>query len=686
MGFTVDIDTGGSFTDAFLTSGDRAEQVKVDTTPHDLTVCFINCIEEAARRFGISVYELLSQTSVIRYSTTIGTNCLLQRKGPKLGLILTEGFADTLYSPDSQPEALTVLAEIVSPGMRVGLREEVDEAGAIALPIDREEVRQAVEFLLDSGALSIVISLRNSALNASHEQEAKAGIDSEYPRHYLGSVPVLMASAVTVERDDHIRTNTALLNAYIHRDMVRYLYRADDALRQRGYRQPLLVAHSSGGAARVAKTTALNTYNSGPVAGLIGCSKIAGELYGIRGFVSVDVGGTSVDIGVGSGGKVTPDRQAEIEGIRIGLPMVTLGTAAGGGGSIVRVDPATNSIRVGPDSAGALPGPASYDLGGLESTITDADLILGYLDQDYFLGGRKKLVRDRAADALGGMIAGSLGISLEEAAWRAVQCSENEVAGQIKETVERKGLSPAELTMCAFGGGGGLRCCGYASRLGIKRVLVFNFNAVASAFGASTMDILHTYERALETTLRSDSGSYLAAEWKSFNKAIGDMVANAKRDMRGEGFAPEDLSFTLELGLLGASGFLWVESPLVFLEQEDEARRLGELYASAGGKDSGKLAIQRITLRAERTIPHYRLPECPEAGSDPSRALKGTRDVHWGSGYVATKLYERGELKCGNRIAGPAIVEAPDTTYLVPPDWTYTVDRYLNGFLEVNPK
>jgi len=683
--FTIDIDTGGTFTDGFMTAGDRVELVKVDTTPHDLTACFINCIEEGARRFGLSIEELLSRTEVIRYSTTVGTNSLLQKKGPKLGLIVTEGFTETLYADNTRGKNDgAVIADLVLPAMRVGLQEKIDSSGKVVQPLDQEGVRQAVEYLLDSGARSLVISLRNSAINAAHEQKAKAIIDGEYPRHYLGSVPVLTASAITSHPNDHVRTNTAILNAYIHRDMVRYLYRADELLRLHGYRKPLLVVHSNGGAARVAKTTALNTYNSGPVAGFIGCSKIAHELYAIRDFVSVDVGGTSVDIGVGTGSKVAADREPLVEGVRIGMPMVTLGTAGGGGGSIARVDPTSGTIKVGPESAGALPGPVAYDLGGIEPTITDADLVLGYLDHNYFLGGNKKLNKDKSTAAIRDFIASNLNISVEEAACRIIQSSEDDVSHQIRENIKGKGLNPEKLTMFAFGGGGGVRCCGYASRLGISKVIVFPFNAAGSAFGASTMDIMHTYERTAHIRLRSRSGASLYAEWKSFRKDIADMVASAERDMRGEGFAPEQLSFTLELGLRGGGGFHFVESPLIYLEQEDEVEKLYSLYISRAGTDSGELIIESITLKAVCPTYHYQLPKFTEQGADPKKAQKGARNVYWGKGFVSTKIYERNLLRCSNCIKGPAIIESPNTTYVIPPNWSYTVDKYLNGILEVS--
>jgi N-methylhydantoinase A len=276
-----------------------------------------------------------------------------------------------------------------------------------------------------------------------------------------------------------------------------------------------------------------------------------------------------------------------------------------------------------------------------------------------------------------------MGISVEEAAWKIVQASEDDVARQIGESIGAKGLKPEELTLFAFGGGGGTRCCGYASRLGIRKIVVFAFNAVASAFGASTMDILHTYERAEHMALRSPSGAYPATDWERFNSAVREMIDSAKRDMRGEGFSADNLSFTLELGISGAGGLSWAESPLVYLEQEGDARKLAGLHAACTGGDSGELRIERITLKASCVTPHYELPTFNAQGPGADKALKGHRDVYWGNGYVSTNIYERDLLQCGNRIDGPAVVEAPDTTYVVPAGWTYTVDRYLNGILEV---
>jgi N-methylhydantoinase A/acetophenone carboxylase len=363
--------------------------------------------------------------------------------------------------------------------------------------------------------------------------------------------------------------------------------------------------------------------------------------------------------------------------------MVTLGTAAGGGGSIARIDVDSKGIKVGPESAGALPGPAAYDLGGVEPTLADADLVLGYLDPDYFLGGRKKLTRDKAVNAVNSRIATGLGITVEEAAWRTVQSSEDDVARQIEKEIGGKGLKPGSLILFAFGGGGGLRCCSYASRLGISRVIVFSFNAVASAFGASTMDILHAYERPTRVMLKSADDKYIRTDWQTFNEAVAEMTASAERDMRAEGFSPEALSFTLELGLRGAGGFHWIESPMIRLEKVTAAKSIGAQYAKMSGNSSGELRIERITLEAVCTTPHYQLPVYDDRGPDHRSARKGIRDVFWGKGYLGTDIYERDLLECGNRVEGPAVIESPDTTYVIPSGWSYTVDKYRNGIIEL---
>ena len=267
--------------------------VKVDTTPHDLTVCFNQCIKEGAKKFGYDDVEaFLKQTMLIRLSTTIGTNSLIQRTGPKLGLIVTKGYEETLYQ-DNNP----VLGFVLDRELVIGVDEAVSDQGEVLKPVDEKEIRQAVKKLLESGARGFVVSLKNAHLNKANEQKIRSIIQEDFPVHYLGAKPVWLASEISNRADDGIRTNAGVINAYLHRDMVRYLYKADEQVRQQGFPHNLLIAHSNGGVARVAKTKAMDTYNSGPAAGLMG-SAYVGRLYGLDKIVTLDIGGTSTDVGL----------------------------------------------------------------------------------------------------------------------------------------------------------------------------------------------------------------------------------------------------------------------------------------------------------------------------------------------------------------------------------------------------
>ncbi|MFC1919328.1 hydantoinase/oxoprolinase family protein [Chloroflexota bacterium] len=690
MMFTIDIDTGGTFTDGFFTKGIEAKWVKVDTTPHDLAVCLMECIREGARVFDLEMEDMLHQTNVIRYSTTIGTNSLIQKIGPKLGIIVTKGFENTLYASiqsrvDVSGDFPKYLESFVQPQMIIGLEEEIDNSGNVLCPLDDEEIRQAMECLLESGARTIVISLRNSYFNAVHEQRAKNIIESEYPRHYLGSVPVLLSSEVTTRTNDHLRANVVILSAYLRQDMVRFLYRADEELHKTGYTKPLLVTHSTGGVARVAKTTAIDTYNAGPTSGLMGCSLIAKELYGIEDFVSIDVGGTSIDVGVVTDAKPSLSLQPRIEEIPVNIPLIEILSLGGGGGAIAKVQIESGTIIVGPESAGAMPGPASYDLGGTKATVTDADLVLGFLDPDYFLGGIKKLNRERAFTAIQDQIAAPLGITVEQAAYKIVQAVEEETAKRIRRYIEESKLEIGKIGLFVFGGAGGTRCCRYASYLGMHRVMVFAFNAVASAVGSSLLDVLHIYESPIGYTLRSSSGSYLAKnKYEEFNAIVRHQQSAALRDMRGEGFSAENISYRLELELWGNLGGRILEAPFLYLESEDPIKSICKSYdrQSSVAPVQGEIRAEAFRLSARCPTPHYQFPKLEPAEADSSKAFKGKREVYWGENYVPTVIFEQELLDCGNQVEGPAIIESRNTTCVVPPGWKYIVDSYLNGLLE----
>jgi N-methylhydantoinase A len=670
MKFTIDIDNGGTFTDGFFTRDGQIEWVKVDTTPHDLTVCFLKCIEEGAAKFGLTVPQLLHETEVIRFSTTHATNTLLQRSGPRLGLIVTRGFEESLYAPAARSPALDF---IVPAEMVFGIDEPPGKA-----PLDREQVRLAIRNLLGHGARMIVVSLHHAHLDPAHELMIKEIAEDDYPKHYLGAVPLLLSSDVSATDDEASRTNIALLNAYFHPDMVRFLYKSEDEVRNRGYRKPLLVVHADGGAARVAKTTAIMTHNSGPSAGVLGTAYMS-RLYGLPYVASLDIGGTSADISLVIDGRHGYVRETMLEGIPVKLPVIEVYTTAAGGGTIARPGN-KGQLKLGPDSAGAMPGPACYGLGGNEATSTDACVVLGYIDPDYFLGGKRKLDASLAREAITANLAKPLGIPVEACGRLITEAMEDICAEDISNLIKAGGFKPGEFALFSFGGAGGLYCGGIAAKVGIPKIYCFRFSSVFSAFGSSCADVLHTYESLAKLSLKRQAS---AAQIKKFNKVVRDLRDAVLKDMRGEGFPPEKVSFTLELEVSTGGVTSVLASPVILLDRPEDADKIFDAFARPNNAESpDELTIHLFRLRATSPTAHPELATYDLAGENPGKALKGHREVYWKDSFQRTPIYEQAKLAGGNIVAGPAVIESDDTTILIPAGKKYTVDNYRNGLIE----
>lgn len=437
---TIDIDTGGTFTDGFFTKEGEIKTAKVLTTPHDLTVCMADCIKDAARQFGISLKEMLLNADVVRYSSTIGVNTLITRQGSKVGLLVTKGFGESLYAQDQRESEQ--LLDIISKEMIVELEEEIDNEGKVLKPFNKAHVLEKMQYLIDMGAGAIAVSLRNSHLNPSHEKQAKRLIKEQYPSFYLGSVRVFLASEVSDQPGDFERTNAVTINGYIHDSLVKYLYKAEDDLRANLYHHPLMVSHSHGGVARVAKTRAIDTISSGPAMGLIGAGEL-GKMYGLSNVVTVDMGGTSLDLGLIRNGLYPYSMTPEISGIIVSVPMISTYSLPLASGSVANLDGSGN-LKIGPQSAGARPGPACFDLGGMAPTVTDADVVLGFIDPDYFLGGKLKLNKERAISAIQTKIAEPLNINFEEAALLIKETAEVQVQNEILNFLKLQGIDDSD--------------------------------------------------------------------------------------------------------------------------------------------------------------------------------------------------------------------------------------------------
>lgn len=670
MKFTIDIDNGGTFTDGFFTSNGRIEWVKVDTTPHDLAVCFLQCIEEGANRFGVTVRQMLHETEVIRFSTTHATNTLIQKSGPRLGLIVTRGFEENLYT---QGVARSPALEAIIPGeMVVGIDEQAGKDN-----VAKEQVRSAIRSLLGRGARIVVVSLHHAHIDPANEITVRQIADEDYPRHYLGAVPMLLSTEVSNTPDDASRTNVALLNAYFHPDMVRFLYKADDDVRQTGYRRPLLVVHADGGAARIAKTTAIMTYNSGPSAGVLGTTFIS-KMYDLKHVASLDIGGTSTDIGLVIDGKHRYKRESLLAGIPVKLPVIEVYPVAAGGGSITT--PEKKGVKVGPDSAGAVPGPACYGLGGLEATPTDASVVLGYIDPNNFLGGKRKLDAVRARAVIEENVANRLDVSVEECARLVTETMEDICAADISRLISEGGYSPKDFILFSFGGAGGTYCCGIADKVGIPKIYTFRFSSVFGAFGSSCADVLHTYESLTKIAITRNADK---AQIEGFNRVVQDLMNSALRDMRGEGFPPEKVSFSLEVEADSGDISAILEAPVPLLRGQTDINNILNTFATQNNLNKiDGLSVNMFRLRATSPVVHPVLASHNFVGENPEKGLKEHRDVYWKNNFSRTAIYEEQKLECGNVILGPAIVQSENTTILLPEGRKYTVDSLLNGVIE----
>ena len=703
---SIDIDVGGTFTDLVLTRTGVVTPAKSPTTPYDLSVCFLNVIEEAAKASGLSSEQLLKDTAIIRYSTTIAMNRLIERSGPRLALITTEGHEDAiLIGRGAQWVDGTRVAErrnlavqhkpipLIPPELISGVRERVDSTGKVIRPLDEADARAKIHRLVNNGARGFVVSLLWSFANPTHERRIKEIIREEYKDFHLGSAPVVLSSEVLGKLGEYERTMTAILDAYLQRAMQIELSAMWDKLRDKGYRGSFQMIHNSGGIAEIFKTTASRTYNGGPVAGLIGAQHIARQL-GYHNVVTTDVGGTSFDIGL-----IVQDsvRNYEFRPIidrwMVGITMLQTLSIGAGGGSIAKVNRTLdNRLEVGPQSAGSLPGPACYNLGGAAPTVTDADVALGYIDPDFYYGGKMKLDKAKAEQAIRQHIAQPLGVSVHEAAWLIRQVVEGNMASAIRKEVHLRGYDPEDFVLFAFGGGGPTHVAGY--RQDIKRAVIFPLSPVFCALGSSIMDNIHVYEHSQRMTFMQAFTQKLVVDQDQFNAVVTALIEAAKLDLAGEGFDPTQAVFQLELDMLygGQVQVKRSSSPELFIRGEAHARAIydaferefAETFSQLVVNPAGGVYVDNFVLKAIIPTPKLDLPTRALEAPSPAHARRGARPAFWPEygDLRETTVYDGTALRPGNVVEGPALVETPYTTIVIPPGLIYSINQHELGILE----
>jgi N-methylhydantoinase A/oxoprolinase/acetone carboxylase beta subunit len=644
--YSVDIDVGGTLTDGIFSDGSSVVCAKVDSTPHDLTVCLFECLTQGATQLGYSdLSSFLEHVELLRWSTTITSNVLAELRGPKIGLIVTQGHERDLYGEQRLSPILTRI---------------VDEKNIIGVEATYapDRLLAVVRSLLENGVRRICISLQGALQNPQHEQQIKQIIDEQYPDHYLGSVPVLTGSDICQNTDDMTRTCYAVINAYTHSALAATLFKAEDELRYtQGYSRAFLISHINGGVAGVSKTRAIDTMESGPILGLYGTKYLAG-VYGLKNVIALDVGGTTAKVGVIQNGEPVYSQESDLFGIPVRVSLPYLRSIALGGGSVVKR--AGDGIELGPESMGSFPGPVCYALGGEKPTLTDAFVTAGLIDPEYFLGGSKRLDLELAREAIDAQVARPGRMSIQEACCAIVDRAYDMVAGMIVRAGKELYRDLSDHVLFAYGGNGGLFACGVAKRAGIGNIYLFGLGPVFSAFGSSVSDISHVYERSFHLQLRE--GSDISA----LNRLIEEMRAAGIRDLLGEGIKPD--------GAEAGRPRVVACAQLHFSDQQELRRQLG-----VTGND---VSLELVRVRVKKAIAKPAMVRQAVESKNSAGVVAGTRNIAYGSGDGNASLYKWESLRPGQRVSGCAILEAENSTYFVPEGWTLQIDAYGNAQLK----
>jgi N-methylhydantoinase A len=693
----VSVDIGGTFTDCFVAWDNKYVEGKALTTHHNLALGFNAALTDACKQLEVENTTLLSQVDSVRYSTTLGTNALIERKGPRIGVLVTTGFKSTipLSRARGYGEGLAESAQMDIPNARRPqpivpipmireVRERVDYLGNIFWVLDEDDVRLRIRELVDAGAEALVVMFTNSVVNATHELRVREIFLEEYPAHLLGAIPMLLSHQVAGRKGEYARGTSTIMDAFLHQTMYHGLGTLELNLRAQGYNKPMLVSHNSGGMAQLNSTDALQTVHSGPVSGVAASEHLAAQAE-LGNVVATDMGGTSFDIGiVDQGGVRHYDFNPVIDRWLVSIPMVHLVTLGAGGGSIARFDRLFNSVEIGPQSAGSDPGPACYDRGGLKPTVTDADLVLGYLDPKNYANGRIPLNPKRARQAIEDNLCDDLDMDVVETAKLIKRNVDASMANGISTELRTRGYEPKDFTILAYGGNGPLHACGIANALGAGRILAPPYSSTFSACGAGNVNQMHIHEMSTWTVLFNSAAKAFFTDYDSFNRGVEELERRGREDLLRQGMTAEQIKYRLELDM--RYGNQRVQTAVVtelsrLKSQKDVLALMDQFHKSYGarfgeGSQSPETGVRINTVRVCSYVeqPKVAFAKLKLNGkSRPAPAPMSQRDCHF-VGHdkpLNTPIFGENALVEGTQIDGPAIVTARATTYLVEPGWTY---------------
>jgi N-methylhydantoinase A len=700
----VSVDIGGTFTDCFVVWDGKYIEAKALTTHHNLALGFNEALSKAYHVLGLELEEILSQVDSVRYATTLGTNALIEHKGPKIGMLVTAGYEATVplsrargYGegldnlgqqdmPNAQRPVPLVLAHMIR-----GVRERVDFQGELVMALDEDDVRTQIRELVDRGAEIIVVNLVNSVVNPAHEQRIEEILLEEYPSHLLGAIPIILSHQVA-GRKGRVRAchlgHRRWLPAQHH--VPRPVGAGAEPARAQAMKSRCW--SSTTPAAWRSSTPPMHCRPSTPARSpalappsIWPCSADLGNV------VATDMGGTSYDIGiVVEGGIKHYDFNPVIDRWLVSVPMVHLVTLGAGGGSIASYDRMYDTVKCGPESAGSDPGPACYDRGGMKPTVTDADLLLGYLDPTNYAGGSIPLNPRRAKAAVEDALCDDLDCNVIEAALLIREKVDDNMANGLFTELRARGYDPKDFTMLAYGGNGPLHCCGIAQNLNIDKILAPPLSSVFSAVGAGNMHQLHIHETSLYMVLYDSNTRHLFDDYDRFNTIVADLKEQGTQDLLRQGVAKQDIHHSLELDM--RYGNQLVQTTAVIPKHElngpgdvlamisqfsnDYGKRFGE------GSQAPEAGIRINTIRVAAFVRHETVQfedikpvpvEQRKAPPVPASTRKCWFVGH--EGAFDTPVWSRDSIEPGVQIPGPAIIASEVTTFLVNPGWNFVAAK-----------
>ena len=696
--YIAGVDIGGTFTDCVvLDETGRITIGKALSTPDDFARGAIDAIEDAARNRGLaSAAEILRDTRLFFHACTIGDNTLITRAGAKTGLITTKGFADTMLMmrgriTDGLTEAeadhlaaLTKPEPLVPRHLTEEVLERIDYKGAVIMPLEPAEAAAAVKKLVAQGVESVAVCLLWSIMNDAHENLFTAIIQQNFPALFF-----TLSKEVAPFVGEYERTSTTVFNAYIGPKISAYLTNLSRVLKSKGLARDPLIMQAYGGVLGTEATckNAVGTIESGPTSGVVG-SQFLGREIGEQNILATDMGGTTFKVSVIKDGVIERDYKPVFLRHHILSPKIWVESIGAGGGSIAWVDQEVGLLKVGPGGAGAKPGPVCYGLGGVEPTVSDADLALGYLNENYFLGGRMRLDKNAAFQAIEQKIATPLGIDVVDAASGIYRIATAHMSDLIRKATVERGHDPRNFVLFAYGGCAPVHAGRYAAQLGIKKVIVPLTASVHGATGLISSNVVYEYGKS--------DHLIVPADLNRVNANFASLIARGQRDLREAGFTAEDMKImrSVDMRYRYQVHELNVPFPAGTSEIDDAAMEhlyalFDELYESAYGQGSAyrEAGKEIITFRLS-AVGELRKPALERASvrpSDAGPALKDTREVYFEdlSGFTATPIYDFDRLTPGMELGGPALIETPVTTVVINPKDNAQMDGLRNIVVNV---